>query len=353
MNETAAPDLSIVVACRNEERQIDRFLDSLAAQDFGGFSWEVIIADGMSEDGTRRILEEYCRRWPQVRLVDNPARFVSNGLNNAILAARGATIIRMDAHTHYACDYCQRCVETLERTGADNVGGPARTEAVGNRARAIAAAYHSRFSTGGGKFHDETYEGWVDTVPYGCWRRKTLLRLGLFDEALVRDQDDELNLRLRRAGGKIWQAPEILSWYSPRATLGTLFRQYFQYGFWKVAVIRRHRLPDSWRHFVPCGFVLAIILLLAGTALVAATGSSTSGCVLLWVALAGLYTCVTLAASVDAARRSGWEILPYLPLVFATYHFAYGLGFLFGVVSIPWRFSGAQSSMPLLTRITR
>ena len=183
------------MACRNEKRHIRQFLDSLLAQDMSGMTWEAIIADGMSDDGTREILQEYGARHPQLRTIDNPRRVVSPGLNAAIRAARGAIVIRMDAHTCYAPDYCRRCVAELERTGADNVGGPARTRAQGTRARAFAAAYHSPFSTGA-RFHDETYEGWIDTVPYGCWRKETLERLGLFDESLVRNQDDELNLRL-------------------------------------------------------------------------------------------------------------------------------------------------------------
>src|SRR5262249_47627952 len=150
-----------------------------------------------------------------------------------------------------ASDYCRRCLEALRLTGADNVGGAARTKASGLRARAIAAAYHSRFSTGGAKFHDERYEGYVDTVTYGCWHKSTLERLGLFDETLARNQDDELNLRLVRAGGKIWQSAAVVSWYRPRSSISALCRQYFQYGFWKVAVIRKHVLPASWRHLAP------------------------------------------------------------------------------------------------------
>ena len=167
----------------------------------------------------------------------------------------------MDTHTEYATDYVRKCVRTLETTKACNVGGPARTKADGLCPRAIQAAYHSRFSSGGARFHDEHYSGYVDTVPYGCWRKETLIRLGLFDEQLVRNQDDELNLRLIRDGGKIWQASDIVSWYHPRSTLSSLFRQYFQYGFWKVLVIRKHRLPASWRHLIPGIFMFVNIML--------------------------------------------------------------------------------------------
>lgn len=325
-----AVQLTIIVACRNEKAHIRQLLDSLLAQEMCGMTWEAIIADGMSDDGTREILREYGARNPQLRSLDNPRRVVSPGLNAAIGAARGSIIIRMDAHTSYAPDYCRRCVAELERTGADNVGGPARTRTEGTRARAFAAAYHSRFSTGA-RFHDETYEGWIDTVPYGCWRKETLERLGLFDENLVRNQDDELNLRLIRAGGKIWQSPQIVSWYAPRATLRALFLQYFQYGFWKAAVVRKHRLPGSWRHLVPVAFVLSHILLFAAC-IITAAGNSREFALAggLWLALVVAYAAANVAASVTAARQSGWATLPYLPAVFTVYHFSWGLGFLAG-----------------------
>lgn len=348
-----APEISIIVACRNENSHIRPFLESLVQQDFGELRWEAVLADGMSEDDTRNIIEEYCRRWPQLRMIDNPGYFVSSGLNRAILASSGELVIRLDAHTRYAPNYCRLCVATLKLTGADNVGGPSRTEASGKRARAIAAAFHSPFSTGGAKFHDETYQGWVDTVPYGCWRRETLLRLGLFDEGLVRNQDDEMNLRLRRAGGRIWQNPAILSWYSPRADLAALFHQYFQYGFWKIAVIRRHRLPASWRHLAPCAFVLANIFIAAGLAFAAATGSSVANWAHMWMALGSAYIFAILLASIDTAQNRGWEIFGYLPAVFATFHFSYGLGFLVGLFSMPRKLSGSHSGTGLFTGITR
>lgn len=357
MTEMPVVQVSIIVACRNEIDHIHGFLDSLLSQDMKGLSWEAVIADGMSNDGTRQILADYAQRCPQLDVIDNPGRIVSTGLNAAIRAARGQIIIRMDAHTSYASDYCRQCAEILERTGADNVGGPARTLAVGTRARAIAAAFHSRFSTGGARFHDVNYEGWADTVPYGCWRKTTLESIGIFDETLVRNQDDELNLRLVRAGGKIWQSPAIVSFYSPRAKLSNLFHQYFQYGFWKVAVIRKHRLPGSWRHGVPVAFILANAVLFGAMALSAAIGDlrALSISAILWLGLAASYTGVSLIASLLAARRHGWATLPYLPVVFAIYHVSYGLGFLLGSVKLlskPDR-RGPLLADSALTKITR
>jgi glycosyltransferase involved in cell wall biosynthesis len=324
--------ISIIIPCRNEAACIAEVLDSILAQDLEGFTWEVLIADGMSSDGTREILERYCRREPRIRVIDNPRRAVPSGLNAAIREARGEIILRMDAHTSYAPDYVRRCVETLLETGAANVGGPARTKPRGYWGRAIAAAYHSPLACGGARFHNPDYEGWADTVPYGCWRKSTLIELGLFDEALVRNQDDELNLRLCRSGGRIWQSPAIVSWYQPRDSMGRLVHQYFQYGFWKVAVIRKHRVPASWRHLVPASFVLAAVLL----PLVSLK---------LWAAMLALYLLACLAGAMLASRRHGWSLLPALPLVFFGYHFSYGSGFLTGLCR--------AGPHPIFTRVTR
>jgi len=327
-----AESISIMVPCRNEARAIGEALDSILAQDMAGFTWEILIADGMSSDGTRAILERYSRGEPRIRVIDNPQRTVPAGLNAAIKEARGEVILRMDAHTLYAPDYVRRSVETLRKTGAANVGGPARTRPEGYWGQAIAAAYHSPLACGGARFHDPDYEGWADTVPYGCWQKETLLEAGLFDEALVRNQDDELNLRLWRAGKRVWQSPAIVSWYRPRPSVGLLFRQYFQYGFWKVAVIRKHRQPASWRHLVPAAFVATLLLLPAVSWK-------------LWLAMAACYLAVCAAGAAMAAGRHGWMLLPALPLVFPVYHLAYGCGFLAGLFR--------AGPHPIFTRVTR
>lgn len=322
--------VSVIVPVRNEARTIERFLTSLAALDVGDLDWEVIAADGMSDDGTREVLASWAHKWPKLTVIDNPHGYVSHGLNAALHAARGDVIIRMDAHTEYAPDYIRQCIALLEETGADNVGGPALTRATGWMQRTIAAAYHSRFASGGAKFHDPTYEGPVDTVPYGCWRRGTLDRAGLFDESLARNQDDELNLRIilsrGRNGGQVWQSPRIRSWYWPRRSLWALFAQYFQYGFWKVAVIRKHHRLASWRHLAP-GFCVLLAIALAAASFVWRWP------IAVLVALAIAYIIASLWASIITAHREGWDLLPALPVVFAVYQVAYGLGFLAGVAA--------------------
>jgi succinoglycan biosynthesis protein ExoA len=345
-------DVSVILVCRNEARHMREVLNSMLAQRTEQLSVEFLVADGMSEDGTRDIIREYATRDARIRLIDNPGHIVSTGLNAAIAAARGEVIIRMDAHTEFDPSYVTSCLTQLHLTGADNVGGPARTKATTRMARAIAAAYHSPFSTGGASFHNVDFEGWVDTVTYGCWHREVFQRIGLFDEQLVRNQDDEFNLRLVRAGGTIWQSPEIISWYQPRSSLSKLFQQYFQYGFWKVAVIRKHRLPASWRHLVPCAFILVHVLLCSLLLAGLGTGSHAltlySG--LSWAAVLAAYTLGVLLFSIHTARTAGWDLLMYLPAVFATFHFSYGLGFMAGLVSAP-----GKSSSPgnLFTQLSR
>jgi len=382
------PLVSVVLPCRNEVDCIEDCLASVLAQQAPEGGFEVIIADGMSEDGTREAIRKAEGRRQKVEsdktraeggnlkpesrgekvergavspkskvqspkstdtsgplivmVIDNPGRIVSTGLNAAIRAARGDIIIRMDAHTEYAPDYIRRCVETLTRTGADNVGGPARTRAETFLERALAAAYHSPFSVGGARFHDTGYEGWVDTVTYGCWRRGAFERFGYFDEELVRNQDDEHNLRIVRGGGRVWQNPNIKSWYRPRGSLQALFQQYMQYGYWKVRVIQKHRLPASWRHLVPGAFVLGLLSLFLLSAFsfllsVLAPLSSALAFVVNFsfqlsafssISLLLLYAFMVSVASIVTAAKTEWKLLPVLLPVFSCYHFGYGSGFL-------------------------
>jgi GT2 family glycosyltransferase len=249
----------------------------------------------------------------------------------------------MDVHTEYSADYICRCVEVLRSTGADNVGGPWMARGDGLMGRAIAAAFQSAFAVGGARGHDPNYTGEVDTVYLGCWKRDLFSRIGLFDEELVRNQDDELNLRLVRTGGRVWQSAQIRSWYKPRESLRKLFAQYLQYGYWKVRVIQRHKIPASPRHLVPGAFVS---VLLGFPSLFWWEPARW-----LWLGMVLGYLAILLAASFWTAYRTEWKLLPFLPLVFACFHFGYGLGFLQGV----WDFSivGRRSPRTRRTELTR
>ena len=342
--------VTLIIPCRNEAGAIEQCLRSVMAQQGPGADCEIIVADGLSEDGTRQILERLAAAEPRLRVIDNPQGIASTGLNAALRQARGEVILRLDAHTEYAPDYVRCCLEVLAQTRADNVGGPALTKADGYVQRAIAAAYHSPFAAGGARFHNPTCEGPVDTVPYGCWRRSVFERFGCFDETLVHNQDDEHNLRIIRGGGTVWQSPRIRSWYRPRASLAALFEQYLQYGYWKVCVIRKHKFPASIRHLVPGSFLLALGLLAAASVLSVLTPRplATAPWLLLW--LAGLYAACLATAALLTARQTDWKLLPVLPLAFVCYHFGYGWGFLRGILDFIILKRGAPAACIRLTR---
>jgi len=320
-----SPLISVVVPVRNESGCIEHFLDGVFSQK-GGQNIEVIVADGLSDDGTRELLERRALVEKRLVIISNKGRIVSTGLNAAIRAARGDFIVRMDAHTSYANDYISCSVSILKSSGADNVGGPWQAKGSGYLQSAIALAFQSPFSSGGALSRRVTYEGWVDSVYLGCWRKETLLRLGLFDEKLVRNQDDELNLRLIRGGGRVWQSPLIKSWYFPRSSLRALFKQYTQYGYWKVFVIRKHRLPASIRHVVP-GVFMALLFLAVLSAVFMPWG------LLLFIALLSSYFSISVCLSIITCRKvEHWRYILVFPVVFSAYHFGYAIGSLFGVV---------------------
>ncbi len=358
------PLVSVILICRCEAGHIRAALGSILAQEPPEGGFEVVVADGMSEDGTREALEEIASCDPRVRVIDNPAKFTAAGLNAAIRSAAGQILVRMDGHTRYAPDYLRQCVAVLRSTGADNVGGPWVAQASGYVGEAIAAAFQSRFAVGGARSHAPQYEGEVDTVYLGCWRKEVFQRFGGFDEALARNQDDEHNLRIIRGGGRVWQSPRIRSWYHSRTSLSGLFRQYLQYGYWKVQVIRKHGKPASLRHLAPGVFVLTLLLLVLVSGLgIAASiwgpGNQGLGAAWSWVPGAGLvllaalmaaYGLALIVASVQTAWRTKWKFLPVLPLVFCCYHFGYGFGFLKGVLDQAILMRSASASMTGLTR---
>jgi succinoglycan biosynthesis protein ExoA len=318
------PAVTVVVPCRNERSGIQSAVQSILAQELPPGGFEVIVADGMSDDGTRSILFKLAGENHRLRIVDNPAGIVPTALNSAIRQARGDIIIRMDAHTNYAPDYIRRCVEVLTETAADNVGGPWVAKGKGRIGTAISAAFKSPFCAGGARGHDPNYSGPVDTVYLGCWHREVFGKVGLFDEELVRNQDDEFNLRLTRAGGKIWQSAKIKSWYTPRDSVAALFRQYVQYGYWKVRVIQKHKAPASLRHLVPGTFVLLIVIL-------PFIALAWSPALWMWLALLGAYAVCNTMISLITARGEKKKLFPLLMIVFAAFHFGYGYGFLRGI----------------------
>ena len=337
-----ARTVSVIVPCRNERDAIEAFCaDALGQSLPEGWQLQLIVADGGSDDGTLERLQAMAQVEPRLTLVDNPQRIVSAGLNRALAVAGGAVIVRMDVHTRYAADYVAQCLRALERSGADNVGGPWRAEGREGWPGAIAAAFQSRWVAGGARSRSLVYEGEVDTVYLGCWPRATFDRFGGFDETLVRNQDDEHNLRLLLGGARIGQSPTIRSVYRPRDSLGALWRQWLQYGYWKPFVMKKHGQAAAWRHRVPGLFVAALAL----AALLALAGAG----VVPLLALLVLYALVLAGLSLAVASASSWALLWRLPLVVAAQQIGYGVGTLAGVWDA-WRHARGRERFARLTR---
>lgn len=340
--ERTFPLVSVIMPIRNEAGFIARSLRAVLAQDYPAERLEVLIADGMSDDETREKIAALTKEHPTppVTVLDNPAGIVPTGFNLALARARGEVIVRVDGHCEIASDYVRRCVELLREKEADNVGGLQKAVGQSLSGRAAAAAASSPFGVGNARFHYADKAGWADTVYLGAYRREVFERLGNFDEELVRNQDDEFNFRLTQAGGKIWLDPSVKCIYYCRTGLRKLWRQYFQYGFYKVQVIRKHGAVSRLRHLVPSLFILGLAVSFITAAV---TGRP------LWaLAVAGPYAVASAAASLWAARHDP-PTLPLLPVAFFVMHASYGLGFLRGLSRLPgWRrLSGGEKKRSL------
>jgi glycosyltransferase involved in cell wall biosynthesis len=319
-----APFVSVIMPIRNEGDFIERAITSVLDSDYPARKMEVIVIDGMSDDGTRETVERLSLADDRVKMLDNPKRIVPAAMNVGLKAARGDVFIRIDGHAEVPQDFVTKSVECLrEHPEAWVAGGYMETIADDYTGCAIASAMRSPVGVGNARFRLGDYEGWVDTLAFGAHHKWILEKIGYFDEELVRNQDDEFNLRIILAGGKIWMSKSIRSKYFSRASLSKLWRQYFQYGFWRIRTLQKHKKPATFRQLVPLLLVSSLLLLgLAG---------------LLWgpvrIVLAiesGLYLLGLAAGALDVGRRSGWRYAPAAPLVFAILHFAYGSGSLWG-----------------------
>ena len=266
----------------------------------------------------------------------------------AVSQTQADIIVRVDGHTVIAPDYVSKCVEHLQRSGAENVGGRMYAVSQTPFGQAVAYATSTPFGVGGSRFHYSDKEEWVDSVYLGAWPRQVFVDNGLFDEELVRDQDDEFNYRLRENGGKILLSPEIHSEYTVRSDPLSLAQQYGGYGFWKVRVLQKHPLQMSPRQFAPPLLVLALIFS-AVLGLVTLTIFDHPVTRVLSVLVPYLYIFANLLASIYTAAKRGWRYLIYLPFIFAIMHISYGGGFLVGLVKFRNRWGDKEGRTPRLT----
>ncbi|CDM65199.1 glycosyltransferase family 2 protein [Pyrinomonas methylaliphatogenes] len=332
------PLVTVIMPVRNEARFIARSLGAVLNQDYPPERLQIIVVDGMSTDGTREKVERLRRRGVDLCLIDNPGVIVPTGLNAALRLAKGEVIVRVDGHCEIAPDYVRRCVAHLESGEADGVGGPLETVGTGIVAQAIARAMSSPFGVGGSAFRTVRDRAlYVDTIAFPAYTRRIVEMAGPFDEELVRNQDDEYNYRLRKLGARLLLAPDVRARYYSRSSFRSLWRQYLQYGYWKVRVLQKHPAQMRWRQFVPPLFVFAIAV---ASILAPFDGGSSL------MTLGLVYSASAIACALYEGR-SYPTLMPLVALAFATMHLAYGIGFWVGLIKFRrlWRPYDAEGSV--------
>ena len=320
--------LSVICPIYNEEKYIATCIESITQQDYPKEDLEVLFVDGMSTDRTRDIVLEYCQRYPYIHLLDNPKRIVPPALNIAIRAAKGEVIMRLDAHAQYPTNYFSVLTERLFALHADNVGGVCRTLPVNDTpvCQAIAMALSSPFGMGNSYFRiGATREMMVDTVPFGCFRREVFDNVGLFDEELVRNQDDEFNGRIVKNGGRIYLIPSVVIDYYARDTVKKVAKMFYQYGLFKPLVNQKLGQAATVRQFFPLAFVVGLIL-----------GLILSFVHPIFAILYIIVICIYLTLNIifSIANTKNPNTLWHLLRTFVTIHVSYGWGYLVGLYKI-------------------
>jgi succinoglycan biosynthesis protein ExoA len=325
------PKVSVIVPCYNEQSTIRLLLEALCAQTFPRDDMEVVIADGMSQDGTRQAIAAFQRDFPEleVRVVDNTLRNIPAGLNRAIEASRGDLIVRLDAHSKPYPDYVQRCVRAHEAGLGDNIGGVWEIQPGASTwiARSIAVAASHPIGVGDAMYRLAASAAEVDTVPFGSYRRALVERIGGYNESLLTNEDYEFNTRIRQANGRVWLDPSIRSVYFARSTFRELVRQYWRYGYWKWRMLRNFPGTVRWRQALPPLFVLSLI----GLLLLSIFFPPASWLLVLELFL---YFFVLLLAGLYAAiKQHKIYLLPGLPMSIAAMHVLWGSGFLWSMLT--------------------
>lgn len=326
----ALTGVSYVMPVLNEVEHIEAAVDSLTAQDYEG-PFEIVLALGPSVDGTNAVIDEMARIDPRIRHIPNELGSTPGGLNAAIRASTHPIVVRVDAHSVLPTNYTRVAVETLQRTGADNVGGIMKAEGRTSFERAVAHAYGSPEGLGGTQHHTGGKEGPADTAYLGVFQRDRLVEVGLFDDDIKRGQDWELNRRLRATGGTVWFTPELEVVYRPRSSLRKLIRQFVATGIWRGELARRFGSANSLRYFVPplavLGTAVGLILGIVGSI----TGID-------WLAIAyaapAVYALFVIAAAAVAAAKEGLRSGLWYLIVLPCIHFGWGSGFILGFMKL-------------------
>jgi succinoglycan biosynthesis protein ExoA len=320
--------LSVIAPMLNEAAHVEGFVADLASQDFDR-PVQILVADGGSTDGSVAVLETAARRAGlNLTVLENPAGWVSSGLNACIRGATGDLLVRLDCHSRYPTDYLRLCAEAAEESDALAVGGIVVPEGRTPTERAVACAMDSPFGgIGWMRATTEAVRRDSDILTYGAFRPEAFSRVGLFDESLLRNQDDEFTLRIRRAGGRVLLDSSIKVVYAPRGSYRSVFRQYFQYGYWKVRVMKKHNQVLSGRSLVPPVFVGSLVVLLPAAVFFPVAR------LILGLELATYLLCAMVFGYRSVrARREPLGLVPRVVAVFPMFHIGYGVGMLWGFV---------------------
>ncbi len=320
--ENNFPLVSVIVPCRNEKNHIEKCIRSILNQEYQSGKIEFIVVDGMSDDGTRDILMRIEEKDSRLKVLDNPRQVTPCARNIGIREAKGQYIGIMDAHSVYSPSYIQACIEILkEHPEICCAGGPILSMGKGLFGQATAAAMSHPLGVGNAKHRFPDYEGYAEGACFPVFRKEVFDNVGLFDEDLVRNQDDEFNFRVTLSGRKIFISPRAQCRYYVREKPSQLFWQYFQYGYFKVVVLLKHRLPISLRHFAPVGFFSAMIALAVGGFFLP-TGWGWTGCILpiTYMGILGL-------GGISVALKNGIGVGMRFPLAVFIMHSSYALGF--------------------------
>jgi glycosyltransferase involved in cell wall biosynthesis len=328
--KNGVPFVSIIIPCRNEKKFIGKCFDSIIANDFPKEYMEVLVIDGMSDDGTRELVRGYSKNYPFIKLLDNPKGVTPVAMNLGLKNACGDYVLILSSHVMIDMNFIRKNVESLNRYTTDCVGGIMMTLSANNNllAQSIALALSHFFGVGNAYFRVGSKDTrYVDTVPFGCYKRDVFDQIGFFEDNLIRNQDIEFNLRLKRAGGKILLVPDIISYYYARSDFKNLFKQNFDNGFWVIYSLKFTKLPFSLRHIIPFAFVFFLLCIFISSIF------STSFLYISYL-IFGVYFIANILFSFQLSLKNGCKYLPFLVSTFFILHFSYGLGSFRGIIKL-------------------
>jgi succinoglycan biosynthesis protein ExoA len=324
-NETERAIISVIIPCRNENKYIQDTINSILCQKNEGYAFEIIVVDGMSQDGTREILNELSTKNQNIKVIDNPAKVTPVALNIGIKNSSGKYIAILGAHAEYSDDYFSENLELMKtHPEVSCTGGPIISKGKNYFAKAAAIAMSSPVGVGNAKHRFPEYEGYAEMACFPFFKREVFDKYGLYDESLIKNQDDEFCFRIRLRGAKIFISNKVKSTYYVRDSFSKLFNQYFSYGKWRIPVLLKHKIAISYRQQVPALFFVTIAFLFMI--------SCYFHNIYIGLFLPVLYFFILIGFAVSYLKKENIKVIRYLPAIVFILHFSYAIGFLSGII---------------------